>query len=198
MGLKSTFDLTDSVLSYTCADADDAASTFTRSVDLGKLSAGVISSAIAFAIRTALRNSTGGRDIEEAEGAVDARLTAWANGEWGAERGGASGEAAPFSPGNILAKAVARVYASKFADAGAAAAALSEMLEKQLAAASKPAFSDLDEEAQRKVRNLFSKAAREKDALVDAAVATITAEQAAARAAKKAGASAGASTGGLF
>jgi len=197
MALKSTHKLDGAVLSFSCKD-DEGNGEFSRSVDLGKLfgvSAGLALVAIAFAARTALRNATGGQTLDDAESNVDARIAAWENGEWGAER--ASGEGAPITAGNVLAKAVARVYAAKFADAAAAAAALSAMVEQTLSAAGHPAFADLDEENQKKARNEFIKAAKAKDAKIAAAVAAITAEQAAARAAKTAKA-AGDSTTSLF
>lgn len=201
MALKSESKISNSILSFTCVDKDDETATFTKEVDLSIFgytgNGGLIDAAIAFGVRTALRNSTGGREIDEAEAAVDARIDAWTKGEWGAERGG-EGSGAPFTPGHVLAKAVARVHGDKVGDAAAAAAKLSEMLEASLAANGHPVFAELDEENQRKARNAFVKNARSKDAKVDAAVAAITAEMAAKRAAKaseKAGANEG---GSLF
>lgn len=187
MALKSESKVLDSILTFTCVDKDDEALTFSKDVDLSLFGYGkhgaLADLAIAFAVRTALRNSTGGREIDEAEAAVDARIDAWTKGEWGAERGGdASG--APFTPGHILAKAVAAVYASKFATPADAALQLSTMLEQSLQAAGHPSFAELDEENQRKARNTFVKNARAKDAKLDAAVAQITAQMAANRAAK--------------
>ena len=195
MALKSTSTLNEAILTFDCKDAESGEG-FNRVVDLAKLfgSVGALTlAAIAFAAKTALRNATGGREVDEVEEAVDARIKAWNDGEWGAERS-ASGEAAPFTAGNILAKAVQRVYASKFTTAVLAAAALSDMLSAQLAALPEPAvWDDLTEENQRKARNAFTKAARTKDSAVDSAIAAIQAEQAASRAAKKANPAGGAS-----
>lgn len=203
MALKTISTLKGSTLSFTCTEAESNEG-FTREVDLthlfgvdassggaadGGRKALLTLSAIVFAAKTALRNATGGREIDEAEEAVDARIAAWNDGEWGAERS-ASGESAPFTAGNILSKAVQRVYAAKFAAAADAAAALSAMLVAQLDGKS---WDDLGEENQRKARNTFTKAARSKDGAVDSAIAAIQAEQAAQRAAKKANPAGGAS-----
>lgn len=198
MALKSSSQISENVLTFECKDADSGAS-FTKSIDLSLFGSGfspLAFSALCMAAKTALRNATGGKDLDEAEEAVDARIAAWNKGEWGAERASGTSEALPIPASNVLAKAVARVYSEKFAnDAKAAAEALSAMLDKQLQAAGHPAFDDLDEENQRKARNGFTKKVREQDAAVDAAIATIQAEQAAARAQKKAGAQ---SSGSLF
>lgn len=198
MALKSDTKINGKILSFTCVDKDDETSTFTKEVDLSIFgftgNGGLIDAALAFGVRTALRNSTGGREIDEAEAAVDARIEAWTKGEWGAERGG-DGSGAPFTPGHVLAKAVARVYASRFASSADAALELSTMLEASLQAAGHPAFGEMDEENQRKARNAFVKNARAKDAKVEAAVAAITAEMAAKRA-QKAGEKAGSTEGG--
>lgn len=186
--LKSESKLDGSILTFTCTDSEDAELTFSKAVDLAALfgvSTGLALTALSFAARTALRNATGGREIDEAEAAVDARIEAWTKGDWGAERGG-DGSGAPFTAGHILAKAAARVYASMFSDAKAAAAALSEKLEKALSAQGHPAWADLDEENQRKARNAFVQKARKGDSKIDLAVAEITAEMATERAAKKA------------
>lgn len=198
MALKSTSQITNNVLTFTCTDTESG-DAFTKTVDLSIFGSGfspLALSAISMAVKTAIRNATGGKDLAEAEEAVDARLAAWAAGEWGAERGGSTSESLPIAASNVLAKAVARVYAEKFAsDAKAAAEALSAMLEKSLADAGHPDFDSLDEESQRKARNAFTKMIREKDRAVDGAIAVIQAEQAAKRAEKKAGVTAPA---GLF
>jgi hypothetical protein len=193
MALQSTSILANGVLTFICKDKDDDSNGFTRDIDIARVfgNAGPLAlAAIVFAAKTALRNSTGGREVYEAEEAVDARIAAWTASEpqWGAERGASEGTSAPFTAGHILAKAVARIYASMFATAADAAAKLSEQLESALSANGHPAFAELDDENARKARNAFVKQCREKDKRVDAAIAAIQAEQAQARAAKAAGA----------
>jgi len=198
MALKSQSTIDNNILTFVCTDSETQ-DAFTKTLDLSIFGTGfsaLTTAAIIMAAKTALRNATGGKDLIEAEEAVDSRLAAWAAGNWGADRAGSTSESLPIPASNILAKAVARVYAAKFAnDAKKAAEALSEMLESSLQAMGHPEFDSLDEESQRKARNAFTKQIREKDKGVDAAIAVIQAEQAAKRAEKKAGVE---SSGSLF
>lgn len=194
-GLKSSHKVEGSTMTFTCVDKDDAELQFSVDVDMAIFGFGagaLANSAIAFAVRTALRNSTGGCDIEEAEEAVNARLAAWTAGEWGVERGG-DGSGDPFTPGHILSKAVLRVYGDKFPDGAAVAKALSEKLAAALSANGHPAWAELDDENKSKARNAFVKNAR-KDAAVDLQVTAIAAEQAAKRLASKQAKTGGEST----
>lgn len=173
---------------------------FTRSVDLAAMfGAGYTSlneagtGALEFGAFTALRNSTGSAEtIDEAETAIDRRLDAWANGEWGAER---EQSATPFTANALIALAVEK--ASNGAQtASAAAERLNELAEATCAANSKPAFSTLEPSDRAKIRKAVVDSIKASKPLIAAALASLEAERAAAAAAKKAAAAAKAAAAG--
>lgn len=153
--------------------------------------------ALAEGFGKALREATGGLTIkEESEKRVDARLAAWAAGEWGASAEG--GEAVAFSVNSAEAVALATSYAERFATAGDSAAFLNARLDAVLG---KP-FTELDEKDRAKARRKFSAALIGKDARYAAAFAQETAkrqvEAVQRKAARITAAAATAGEGGLF
>lgn len=183
------------------ADKDSAPlAAFTRSVDLAQVfGAGYASlneagtGALEFGAFTALRNSTGSAEtIDEAEAAIDRRLDAWSNGEWGAER---EQSATPFTANALIALAVEK--ASNGAQTAAQAAErLNELAEATCSANGKPAFSALEPADRAKIRKAVVDSIKASKPLIAAALASLEAERAAAAAAKKAAAAAKAAAAG--
>ena len=173
---------------------------FTRAVDLAAIFGAGYSTlndagtgALEFGAFTALRNSTGSAEtLDEAEAAIDRRLDAWNNGEWGAER---EQSATPFTSNALIALAVER--ASNGAQTAAQAAErLNALAEATCAANNKPAFSTLEPADRAKVRKAVVDSIKAAKPLIAAALASLEAERAAAAAAKKAAAAAKAAAAG--
>ena len=173
---------------------------FTRQVDLAQIfGAGYASlndagtGALEFGAFTALRNSTGSAEtLDEAETAIDRRLDAWANGEWGAER---EQSATPFTSNALVALAVER--ASNGAQSAAQAAErLNALAEATCSANGKPAFASLEPSDRAKIRKAVIDSIKTAKPLIAAALASLEAERAAAAAAKKAAAAAKAAQAG--
>lgn len=172
------------------ADKDSAPiSSFERTIHLAEtFGAGYTSlndagtGVLEFGAFTALRNSTGScESISEAEAAVDRRLEAWANGEYGAER---EQSATPFTANSMLARAV-ELASSGAMSAEDAAAKLSDMAEQTCAANGKPAFSALEPTDRAKIRKAIVDSVRESKPLIGAALAKLEAQRMAEAAARK-------------
>ena len=132
----------------------------TFAVDLTTLPAEIVQKALQFAIPTLLRNATAGLASEDPAKAVErvkARIAAWAEGKWSAK-----GEASAEPRTSLLARAVAEALGI---DAGEAASAIENAVDKALAAAGlDPESEDDDEKAKVKstsndVRKLFRESA---------------------------------------
>ena len=154
---------------------------FERSVDLTELLGegwGTLSeigqSAAELGLGTALRNSTAGSTLSEAQERMDAILESWQEGQWTARRASGIGAGAAFPASSDWVAALAQVYPQHFADKPAAA----QWLNSQIDSAAWTAFTDDEKAAARK-------AVREK-LKGDVAVKTACEAIAAARKAKKA------------
>ena len=205
--LSSAWNVKNGTLSITIEAREPDASkdaapigSFTRSVDLAQVFGSGYTSlndagtgALEFGAFTALRNSTGSAEtLDEAEAAIDRRLDAWANGEWGAER---EQSATPFTANALIALAVER--ASNGAQPAAAAAEkLNALAEATCAANGKPAFASLEPSDRAKIRKAVVDSIKASKPLIAAALASLEAERAAAAAAKKAAAAAKAAQAG--
>lgn len=205
--LSSSWSVKSGVLALTIEAREPDASkdaaplgSFTRSVDLAQVFGSGYSTlneagtgALEFGAFTALRNSTGSAEtLDEAETAIDRRLDAWANGEWGAER---EQSATPFTSNALISLAVER--ASNGAQtASEAAEKLNALAEATCAANSKPAFSALEPSDRAKIRKAVIDSIKTSKPLIAAALASLEAERAAAAAAKKAAAAAKAAAAG--
>ena len=205
--LSSTWSVKSGVLTLTIEAREPEASkdaaplgSFTRSVDLVQIfGAGYTSlneagtGALEFGAFTALRNSTGSAEtLDEAETAIDRRLDAWANGEWGAER---EQSATPFTANALIALAVERA-SNGAQSASEAAEKLNALAEATCAANGKPAFSALEPSDRAKIRKAVVDSIKTSKPLIAAALASLEAERAAAAAAKKAAAAAKAAAAG--
>ena len=204
--LSSAWNVKNGTLSITIEAREPDASkdaapigSFTRTVDLASLFGAGYSSlndagtgALEFGAFTALRNSTGSAEtLGEAEAAIDRRLDAWNNGEWGAER---EQSATPFTSNALIALAVER--ASNGAQpASEAAEKLNALAEATCSANNKPAFSALEPSDRAKIRKAVVDSIKASKPLIAAALASLEAERAAAAAAKKAAAAAKAAQG---
>ena len=150
--ISTSWSVTDDIMAVTVEtrplDASkDAAPTakFSRSLVLNELFPGyallteVGIQAVEFGVFTRIRNSLGSAEtFEEAEEAVDRILSAFASGEWGAER---EQSTIPFSATHILALAVERAT-SGAQDAATAATKLGELAEATCAANGMPTFAE--------------------------------------------------------
>ena len=205
--LSSSWSVKSGVLSLTIEAREPDASkdaaplgSFTRSVDLASIfGAGYTSlndagtGALEFGAFTALRNSTGSAEtLDEAETAIDRRLDAWANGEWGAER---EQSATPFTANALIALAVERA-SNGAQSASEAAERLNALAEATCTANGKPAFASLEPADRAKVRKAVVDSIKASKPLIAAALASLEAERAAAAAAKKAAAAAKAAAAG--
>jgi len=205
--LSSTWSVKSGVLSLTIEAREpdatkDAAplGSFTRSVDLASIFGAGYSSlndagtgALEFGAFTALRNSTGSAEtLDEAETAIDRRLDAWANGEWGAER---EQSATPFTANALISIAVERA-SNGAQSASEAAERLNALAEATCTANGKPAFSALEPSDRAKIRKAVVDSIKTSKPLIAAALASLEAERAAAAAAKKAAAAAKAAQAG--
>ena len=138
--------------------------------------------AIGFGAFTALRNSTGSCDtLDEAETAVERRLDAWANGEWGSER---ESSATPFTANAIIAMAVERASNGAMSAADAAIK-LCEHAEATCSANDVGAFAQLDAADRAKIRKAVVDAIRSTKPAIAAAYLLIESERAEAANARK-------------
>ena len=205
--LSSTWSVKSGVLSLTIEAREPDASkdaaplgSFTRTVDLASVFGSGYSTlneagtgALEFGAFTALRNSTGSAEtLDEAETAIDRRLDAWANGEWGAER---EQSATPFTANALIALAVERA-SNGAQSASEAAERLNALAEATCTANNKPAFASLEPAERAKVRKAVVDSIKASKPLIAAALASLEAERAAAAAAKKAAAAAKAAAAG--
>lgn len=152
----------------------------------------VAQEALSFGLFTALRNSTGScDDLDEAQAAIDARLEAWAAGDWGASRESSS---VPFTVNHLLCKAVE--FASKGAQTAAQAAEkLNAMVYEGLAEAGIPSFSGVEAPERNKTRKACVDQILKNKPAIAAAYATLEARRAAEAAERKARAAAAAASG---
>lgn len=201
--LSSAWNVTGGVLTLELSAEKDGAfvKKFERKVNLNEVFGNGYGSlneagqaALDFGAFTALRNSTGSCDtIDEAEAAIDRRLDAWNDGEWGAER---EGSATPFTKNALIAQAVER--ASKGAQsAEEAAVKLSALAESTCTANNLAAFATLEASERAKIRKAVVESIKESKPAIAAALSAIEAERQAAalkrkqEAAEKAAAAAG-------
>lgn len=177
------------------ADADkDAApvAKFSRSVELAAFGPydslnDVGQEGLAFGLYTALRNATGSaKSISEAEEALDRRLAAWADGQWGADR---ESSATPFTANALIALAVERASGGD-QSAAAAAERLCAMAEATCKANGKPEFAALEPADRAKVRKAVVDSIKESKPRIAAALAQLEAERALAAQQRKAEAAA--------
>lgn len=178
---------------------------FSRSVDLAAVFGTGYASlneagtgALEFGAFTALRNSTGSAEtLAEAEVAIDRRLDAWGNGEWGAER---EQSAVPFTANSVICLAVERAT-SGAQTAAFAADKLSALAEETCTANKMAAFAALEPADRAKIRKAVVDSIRKSKPAIAAAMLAIEDERAeAARkrrlaAAEKAAAAAAAAGG---
>ena len=131
--------------------------------------------AIEFGVFTRIRNSLGSAEtFEEAEEAVDRILSAFASGEWGADR---EQSTIPFSATHILALAVERAT-SGAQDAATAASKLCELAEATCSANGKPSFAALEPEDRAKIRKAVVDHIKKTKPAIAAALSAIEGERA--------------------
>jgi len=125
-------------------------------VDSAALPKEIVDKALQFALPTLLRNATAGLATEDPGKAIErvkARIAAWLEGKWSAK-----GEASAEPRTSLLARAVAEALGI---DAGEAASAIENAVDKALAAAGLDPESEDDEEkgkvksTSNEVRKLF-------------------------------------------
>lgn len=169
-------------ISAVLSDSGTHVGSFDRSVNMAEtFGAGYTAlnetgrSAIEFGAFTALRNSTGACEtLDEAAEAIDRRLSAWADGNWGSER---EQSATPFSENHVLARAVER--ATRGAQSAAEAAAkLCEIAEAACAANGLAPFAQLEPAERAKIRKAVVDQIREQRPVIAAAYAAIELERA--------------------
>lgn len=154
---------------------------FSRSLTLNELFPGYSSlteigiQAVEFGVFTRIRNSLGSAEtFEEAEEAVDRILSAFASGEWGADR---EQSTIPFSAAHILALAVERAT-SGAQDAATAASKLCELAEATCSANGKPTFAALEPEDRAKIRKAVVDHIKKTKPAIAAALSAIEGERA--------------------
>lgn len=185
--LSSSWNVAGGVLSFeisaALAENGDFVRKFARSMNLAEtFGSGYTAlneagqSALEFGAFTALRNATGScESIDEAEAAIDRRMEAFANGEWGAER---EQSAVPFTKNHVLCIAVERASGGQ-QTADEAATKLSAKAEETCKANGLAAFASLEPADRAKIRKAVVDAVKTSRPAIAAALTLIEAERAA-------------------